>query len=550
MKKLIQVIFIIFTNLGLSFSQNTSHLISENFSLEKKQEYLPNEGNLYISPNRNSISIYDKKTLIDYLSDDENIYSLHGKTISTYNKKTLKNKKEIRITNFPENQKKIKCIKFHGEYIMFFSSILKKSSTVVKFYFRKLNISTGELGKENFIFEVDNDRSELYKNGIPHLYFIPMPEFQLSKDNSKLLFSCNQHFHVFEKNMQLKWKTEKVYGEKTPDIYDLQDMLLGNDGSLHLIIKIFKEDLKSDDPHSELSSSEKKEPNYDIKAFKVDENGSSKIPIEVLKNRLIHSLTLHKDSNNKLLCLGLYFNDSNLDYSLGFFAVSLEDPNTEFISYPISSEVPIFYSKYSAMGNSTYIQVKNKDKIPSEKKGIRYLHGLEIKNTKDGHLMLITEQHIGFNPSKEIRRGMGNYAHILVTKINLNGDIIWAKRLTKFQIGNVSTTSGDGYGCGSYKYLYLNDKHYLIYLDDKKNQNLNLEVSGKYCTSCRSGNIFAYILDDNGTVAKDFLFDFDKKSSDTQFDFKHHMVKISNSEFLFHLFPKKNTYGIVKIKTQ
>lgn len=537
--KTILSVCLLYLFLNPIFSQNISHIISDGHVYDANKGYLGKEGKLYVSPLDAGQVIYNKQNPRSYFLEEGKIIQVKGKTVTSYDAKTLKTKNSILIKNFPENRKNLGSIQFQGEYILFFSSILTKKSKTVQCFFQKLNIETGMLGNEVAILEIENTRENLRKNGFHHVSFFPLPEFKLSKDGSKLMFSCRQKLHVYEKGMSLSWKTDNVYGKYAPKrFYDLQDGMLDNDGTYYAIMKVFKNDdiAKLEwhhwESHSELVSKKDRTCNYTIVALKINGEGITKIQTNGLKDILLHSLTLHKDVNNGLMCAGVYFKDAGLYRSAGILSLDLET-NAAPVYYPIPPESQDPTSK----------------KGEEMTKGIKYLNGLEIKNTADGNLLLISEQVGGFflQPSTGSFGTMGNYGDVVVSKINLKGDLIWMKRLQKSQIFNLNPKNGESYGCQSYKYLELNGMHYIIYLDTKKNEDSNFDALKTYCSSCKNGAIFAFVLDEDGKTKKELLFDLDKLAATTEYDFKESMRTVSNAEFIFPLLQKKKEEGVVKI---
>jgi hypothetical protein len=521
------------------FSQSSTLIISEGQLYERNKGYQFKEGSVFVSPMEGSQLIYNKQNPNVYFLEEGNIVHVKGKSITSYDATTLKTKKSIAIKNFPENRKSLGYLQFQGEYILFFSSVLTKKAKMVQCFYQKLNIETGMLESEVAIFEVEKTRENLRKNGFHNVSFYPIPEFKLSKDGSKLMFSCHRQLSVYEEGMSLSWKTDNVYGEYSPKrFYDLQDGMLDNDGTYYAILKVFKNDdiAKLEwhhwESHSELVSKKDRTCNYKILALKINGEGATKIKTGGLKDILLHSLTLHKDVNNKLVCAGLYFKDNGLYRSGGFLSIDLEE-----------SALPIYYPI------STEIQDEKGKKEKEETKGIKYLRGLEIKNTADGNLLLISEQENGFflQPSNGTSSSIGSYGDLLVSKINLEGDLLWMKRLKKGQVSNLNTSNGESFGCESYKYLNMNGMHYLVFLDNKKNKDSEFDISVNYCSGCKNGALFAFVLDEDGNVKKEFLFDMDELAETSEYNFKEGMCTISDTEFIFPLRQKKKKEGIVKI---
>lgn len=522
------------------FSQNATYIMNEGRVYEENEGYLSKEGRLYVSPKEGSIIAYNKQNSTGgYFLEDGNIVYIKGKTITIHDAKTLKTVKSIPIKNFPEDRKRVGCVRFKTEYIMFFSSILNKKAKVVQFYFQKLNIETGMLSDEIALMEVEKTRKNYRKNGFHHTSFLPLPEFELSKDGSKLMFSCHNKIRVYKEGMDLIWESNQIYGKYAPKrFYDLQDEMLDNDGTHYAILKVFRND---DNPklewhhweaYCELVSKKDRTCNYDILVLKINESGVEKIEADGLKDILLHSLTLHKTVDDKLISAGLYFKDDGLYRSAGILSIDLTENSTP-IYYPIPTEN---HDKPEGKGGQATGGIKN-------------LHGLEIKNTEDGNLLLISEQVNGF--FSYLREGssgaIGNHGDVLVSKIDLEGNLTWMKRLEKSQIFNINPKSVDSYGCESYKYLYLNEKHYIVYLDNKKNKDTSFDKIETYCSSCKNGGVFAFVLSDNGEVKKELLFDIDKEGATSEYDFKEDMRTISETELIFPVLQKKKMEAIVKI---
>jgi hypothetical protein len=521
------------------FSQNASYVLHAGQDYERNKGYQSKEGVLYVSSREGSQATINKQNPKAYFLEEGNVVEVKGKNITSYDAKTLKVNNSIPIKNFPEDRKVLGSVQFQGEHIVFFSAILTKKAKTVQCFFQKLNIETGMLEREVAIFEVEKTRENLRKNGFHHVSFYPLPTFSLSKDGSKLEFSCRGKMSVYEKGMNLMWKTENVYGEHSPKrFYDLQDGMLDNDGTYYAILKVFKNDDNAKlewhhwESHSELVSKKDRKCNYTISALKINGEGVTKLPTNGLKDLLVHSLTLHRDAEDKLICLGLYFKDEKLFRTEGILSLELE-----------VSDAPVYYP----VPNESQDALSKKEK--GKTGGIKYLNGLEIKNTADGNLLVISEQVNGFflQPSTGEYSSLGNYGDVLVSKINLKGELLWMKRLQKSQIYNINTSNGDFFGCESYKYLDLNGKHYIVYLDNKKNKDSDYTTLETYCSSCKNGAIFAFVLDEDGNVKKEMLFDLDKISSTSEYNFKENMRTISETEFIFPFIPKKKSEGLVKI---
>src|SRR5690606_17189488 len=91
------------------------------------------------------------------------------------------------------------------------------------------------------------------------------------------------------------------------------------------------------------------------------------------------------------------------------------------------------------------------------------------------------------------------YEDVLVTKINSNGELSWMKKIPKRQVG----TSGTGI-----KYIRSNNNHYVLFIDNIKNLELDINTEPATHSGGRGGFLMVHKIDDEtGDFIKASVFD-------------------------------------------
>ncbi|WMX17083.1 hypothetical protein [Aureispira sp. CCB-E] len=481
----------------------------------------------YIFGKSSSVSCFGEKKI-----NEKNIISYSQKTIAIYDKKTLNLISSKDIENFPEDDKCWNFFEFQEEFFYLFYS-QKKDAKTFKIYIRKLNLDATRLeAPQNLYEEPVTGRIGYFINGSSYIGQKPFLGIQLSKDSSKLAVILGQKVQVFEKGMKLLWKTDNVYGYHSPSgPFDMHANFLDNNGDYYSIIKVFKynKERKNEYDWADYRETVKKsyKPNYEVLILKANSNSIELLNSEALKGQLVHSMTIHKDNKGNLYCMGACFADRNITRTSAFFIMDMTQEVPKLNKFKIPGEIEHF----------------NKKKIPEINKGVSFLKNLEVINCNDGNLLMICEQNLNFDPAGVHSSGTGNYGNILAFKISLTGDIIWSRILLKWQL---NTKEGGYYRFNSYKYFYLNDKHYIVFLDNKGNEKLNYERV-KYCTNGKNSVIMAYCLDDDGKVDKKILFDIGKLTQRTTYDYRRSLIPLSPNELMLSTYQKKQKTSLVKI---
>jgi hypothetical protein len=93
------------------------------------------------------------------------------------------------------------------------------------------------------------------------------------------------------------------------------------------------------------------------------------------------------------------------------------------------------------------------------------------------------------------------YDDLVATKLNANGEVLWMKKLPKRQFGSA------GKGGMGIAYLEGNNSHYILFLDNVKNADIDInEVPAKHVDGM-GGYLTAYKIDDaTGNYSKHTLY--------------------------------------------
>jgi hypothetical protein len=517
------------------------------------------------------------------------------------NKPALSNTKTYSDTELPKGFVIEKLLAFGDNYYLFFN-VWDKSNLTEQLYYREINIDKGEfVGKNELLFKVDgkitgsplirfNSRYnystgqmmagiEINMNGSKKF------GFSLSQNKSKLIIQYRKKpldrkdetskdimgMFVYSHGMEKKngGEVEMPYTEKKMNNLDYT---VDADGIPYILAKVYigkttRESKKDADGKGKVA-------NYQIELFKVDLS-AKKILISPIKmeDKFVTKIALYESVDNDLICTG-YYNTSGTTVTRGngsFWGAST--PHTDGIcmfkikkSGGVSDinyyEIPVeIMNQYEKKGT----QKRNERKDDRGKAQFEYLTLRESLVQDDGSVILIGEQY-------HVKRGSATtatisppipgsygstrksppeylYEDVLVAKINPNGKLSWMRKLPKRQVSNRPEKGGM-----SIKYIQdkSNGKHYIMYLDNVKNIDLDVNKIPKRHVDGKGGFLTSFKIDDEtGNVSKENLFDLRdvKGTSVSQFN-TNRVVSTSDNEFVVEVYKKGKEDLLIKIKVK
>lgn len=544
MKK--NILFVLLFTINFIFSQKE---LSKDYSYTVSAPYKVFDASekIYFSKNNQSIAIKfdEKKVLIQKFDSDKPAYL----------------KEKLYEKFFPKNYRVEDVLEFDSKFYVFYSS-WNGDEDKEQLFSVEIDFDKGEFMTPKLIIEINGKLSgkknfSFFGGGLYDMIDGTQDKFDflVSHDRKKMLVQYRKKPEVrndkksydviglvaFGDNLtQISEREIKMpYTERRMDNLDYQ---LDNDGNLYLLTKVFHDDSNDDKKRSKDELA-----NYHLELFFIkNETNELKISRFENKDKFITKLWLFDSPQNFLVCGGFFSNGKgDLDDSDGVLAFKIDKQGNIYdsVSHDIPAEIINQYE-------SEKTKKKNDKK---EKKGdVPKFSNLFLKDlivNNDGSLILVGEQdfvvtHTSMGPNGSTRTYVRYfYNDILITKIGVNGELNWMKKIPKTQSG------ARGQGGMSYKYFSANDYHYLVFLDNVKNIDLPIDKTPALHSDGQGGYLTAVkIADSDGSLTKSSILN----GRDIE-DFQMHqfsvnrVFKTSENSFMLEVYKKKKEDIMIKV---
>lgn len=345
------------------------------------------------------------------------------------------------------------------------------------------------------------------------------------------------------------------YTERRMDNMDYQ---LDDQGNLYLLAKVFH-----DDSNKDKKNKKDTEANYHLELFLI-KSGSDKIQISKFdnKDKFINKLWIFDTDKEYLICGGFYSNKEGSNSWLS--RNSFYDDVDGIALLKIKKDGTIYDESFYEIPTDVINQYESARTVRRNERKERKGESAEFKDLElkdinindDGSIVLVGEQyftvyHQSYGGGGVGGFGMNNggyytyhYCDMLVTKINANGKLGWMKKIPKNQVGK------NGRGGMSYKYFNNENSHFIVFFDNVKNFELQLDKEPKQHSDGQGGYLTSVkISDADGTLKKGSILN----SRDVE-DFKIYqfatkrIVKTSESSFLLEVYKKQKEDIMIKVE--
>ncbi len=214
---------------------------------------------------------------------------------------------------------------------------------------------------------------------------------------------------------------------------------------------------------------------------------------------------------------------------------------TDQLEYSIPLEI---LNQYASKRAKKQNEKKDEDGIA----GLRNLRLSDMKFLEDGSVIIIGEQYYTTTHTYSSANGTSTsttyyYNDILMSKIDAKGNLAWMRKLPKRQVGK------GGSGGLSYAHFYSKGNHYLFYIDNIKNKDLEPEEEPAIHLDNTFGYLTCYIVDDtHGAVEKETIFSMENAGGTELHQFSTwRMLQVNEGEIAFEAYKKEKEDVIIKI---
>lgn len=330
------------------------------------------------------------------------------------------------------------------------------------------------------------------------------------------------------------------YTERRMDVLDYS---IDKQANAYILAKVYH-----DDSNDDKKRRRDKEANYHIELFRIPAgtNTINKTEIEV-KDKFVNGLSIFEGPEDYMVCAGFYNNGKNAKSADGMMMFKVKKDGDIYAKSFNEIPLEIINQNLSAK------QRRKNEKKEKEKEEEGEGEGAEIRAftmdkvviENDGSIVLLGEQYYTVTHySQKHTYTSYHYEDILITKIDPSGKMSWIKKLPKKQAG----TSGQG-GM-SYKHFFVNDNHYVLYLDNVKNYNLPADKKPAVHSDGKGGYFTSYKINDTTGEAKSgSVFDMRNVDDMTMYQFSvGRIIEISKDEFAIEFYKKKKEDVMMKVK--
>lgn len=531
-----------------------------------------------------------------YLGEDGKMLAIkrHGKEIYMQSfdarKPSLIKTQKYSETELPKGFVIEKFHKFGNQYYLYFS-VWDKENEKEQLFCREIDFDKGAfMGESKLLVKVDGKIT-----GTPLVRFFNrysvsrgtfMPSFAIdisggkkfgfsfSQDSSKLIIQYRKKpvekndklsfdiigMHVYSHGM-VQDAGKDITMPYTEKKMNNLDYTVDAEGTPYMLTKVYNDNATSEKVKN--PDGKGKVANYKIELFKINlETGNIRItPIET-GDKFLTKILLYENSKNEMVSVGYY--NSLGPTSTNFF--NQDEPPTDGVCvFKLNKDGGVYGELYHEIPvevinqyERQVTQNKNERKDAKGKAQFDFLALKECLVQKDGSIILVGEQYHVKEPPVQVNiPGMSTsqqrpeyyYEDVLITKINPDGSLGWMQKLPKRQMSNQPQKGGM-----SFQYIHdeSNKNHYVMYLDNVKNIDLDMDkVPAKHVDGA-GGFLTAYKVNDaTGKVSKENLFDMRDVKGINVYQFNtDRIIHTGDNYFVVEVYKKGKEDVLIRINVK
>ncbi|MEO6669389.1 MAG: hypothetical protein ABIN36_07925 [Ferruginibacter sp.] len=428
-------------------------------------------------------------------------------------------------------------------------------------YCDKVDINTGQLVDPNRkIIETTKIAGVNHNNGFFNIKTVQKYSYDYDADHKKVLVTYRLWpedksdkrnydklgFYIFDENMQKLWGGEFSM-PYTEQIMDNSDFSMDSEGNAYLLAKVYENEKRKE------KDKETGMPGYHFEVLKFSKDNKKITSATVaVDDNFIKETTLIETVSHEMLIACTYSKKSRGKGTDGIF-LSQMDKTGKVIKYKNGYyEFPLDeLTKFESARAKRRMEKKDNYEAPNIK-----VRSVDVQ--PDGSVFIACEEFYVVEHYNSNRGGFGGmstmgmtssnytyqffYEDILAAKIAADGKFEWLRKIPKKQ----KSTDKDVYlrkepyrGTMGFKLITDESGYYFLYLDNKKNMDMEEDDVAKYHVDGFGGQVVVAKLDPKGVLSKELLFD--TREEDVML-FPANFSKINNTQFIGRARLKRNVF--------
>ena len=454
-------------------------------------------------------------------------------TILRFDPKTL-NQSTEKVIELPELTKNFnsETVVDFGTNYYWLHSDWDKSAETEMLYYDKIDVVTGKIITSNKkLIETTKMAGSLVATGFYRYKLDNKYQFNYDADNTKLLISYRLYpeekndkknydkvgIHVFDENMNKLWGNEFTM-PYTEQIMDNIDFSVDSKGNAYMLVKVYDSEKRKE------VDKETGKAGYHYEVLKFTKESKKIINTTIsIDDNFIKEASLVENSLHEMVIACTYSKKSKGTGTDGIFLAMMDQAGkinkykNGYYEFPLAE-----LEKFESARSKRKMERKNDYEAPN----------LKVRNIvveSDGSVFIACEEYYVVTTTYTDSRGNTTttytyyYEDILGAKISAAGNFEWLRKIPKKQRGS------RGRGTMSFKLISDASGYYFLFLDNKKNMELEEDEVPKYHVDGFGGQVVVNKIDNSGVVSKELVFD--TREEDVMF-FPSQFSRINGNQFI------------------
>ena len=464
-------------------------------------------------------------------------------TIIRFDPKTLEQTSE-KVIELPEKTKNFNSetlVEFSGNYFWVHSD-WDKDAEKEFLYYDKIDVVSGKITETNKkMIETTKMTGDLVATGFYQYKVTNKYTFNFDAEGKKLLVSYRLNpeekndkknydkmgMYVFDESMNKIWSGEFTM-PYTEQIMDNSDFSVDARGNAYMLAKVYDSEKRKEKD----KETGKAAYHYEVLKFSKDSKQIIHTTISI-DDYFIRETSLVENSLHEMIISCTYSKKAKGNGTDGIFLAIIDQAGkitkykNGYYEFPLAE-----LEKFESARSKRKMERKDDYEAPNIK--VRY-----IDVESDGSVFIACEEYYVVITSYTDSHGHTTttytyyYEDMLGVKINAGGNIDWVRKIPKKQKGTNS------YATLGFKLISDASGYYFLYLDNKKNLELEEDEVPKYHVDGYGGQVMVSKIDNKGVVSKEIVFD--TREEDVMI-FPRRFTRINGNQFIGRANVKRGGY--------